>query len=130
MTGSTGWPTSLTGKGYRKGDRVAVLAGNTHKYLEIYFATGKLGMSVTPLNFRLSDSEIAYIVNDSEAVCFLVGDEYEERALGLEGGVARLSGTGSPWIPRSRGPSTTKRCWRGLPAGSRMWTWTRRRWRF
>jgi long-chain acyl-CoA synthetase len=75
----------LIGKGYRRGDRVAVLAGNTHKYLEIYFAAGKLGMSVTPLNFRLSDSEIAYIVNDSEAVCFLVGDEYEERALGLKG---------------------------------------------
>jgi long-chain acyl-CoA synthetase len=69
--------------GYRRGDRVAVLAANTYKYLEIYFAAGKLGMSVTPLNFRLSDPEIAYIVNDSEAVCFFVGDEYEDRALGI-----------------------------------------------
>ena len=88
----------LTGKGYRRGDRVAVLAGNTHKYLEIYFATGKLGMSVTPLNFRLSDSEITYIVNDSEAVCFLVGDEYEGRALGLK---AELPGIRN-WIALDR----------------------------
>lgn len=74
----------LTGMGYKKGDRVTVLAENTHKYLEIYFAAAKLGMSVTPLNFRLSDSELAHIINDSEAACFLVGDGYEERGLGLK----------------------------------------------
>jgi acyl-CoA synthetase (AMP-forming)/AMP-acid ligase II len=73
----------LVAMGYKRGDRVAVLAANTHKYLEIYFAAGKLGMSVTPLNFRLSDPEIAYVVNDSEAVCCLVGDEYEDRALSM-----------------------------------------------
>ncbi len=81
---------TLLGKGYRRGDRVAVLAANSHKYLEIYFAAGKLGMSVTPLNFRLSDAEIAYIVNDSEAVSFLVGDEYEERALGMKAELSRI----------------------------------------
>jgi acyl-CoA synthetase (AMP-forming)/AMP-acid ligase II len=80
----------LVKRGYRRGDRVAVLAANTHKYLEIYFAAGKLGMSVTPLNFRLSDAEIAYIVNDSEAVCFLLGDEYEERALGMKAELSRI----------------------------------------
>ncbi len=78
---------ALLGMGYGRGDRVAVLASNTHKYLEIYFAAGKLGMSVTPLNFRLSDGEISYIVKDSEAVGFLVGDEYEERALALKAGL-------------------------------------------
>lgn len=69
--------------GLKKGGRVTVLAENTHKYLEIYFATAKLGMSVTPLNYRLSDSELEHIVNDSEATCFIVGDAYEERALGI-----------------------------------------------
>jgi len=80
----------LLEKGCRRGEGVAVLASNTHKYLEIYFAAGKLGMSVTPLNFRLSDSEITYIVNDSEAVCFLVGDEYEERALSRKAEMAHI----------------------------------------
>jgi len=59
---------------------VAVLAENTHKYLETYFAAAKLGMSVTPLNFRLSDDEIVHVANDSEATGLFVGDEYEERA--------------------------------------------------
>jgi len=66
--------------GVNKGDRVAVLAENSHKYLEIYFAASKMGMSVTPINFRLADAEIVHIVNDSEAVLGFAGDTYEDRA--------------------------------------------------
>lgn len=72
---------ALTKMGFKPGDRVTVLAENTHKYLEAYFAAAKLGMSTTPLNFRLSDDEIIHIINDSEAACFFAGDGYEERAL-------------------------------------------------
>jgi len=70
---------ALAKMGCRPGDRLTVLAENTHKYLEVYFAAAKLGMSVTPLNYRLSDDEIIHIVNDSEASCFFAGDGYEER---------------------------------------------------
>ena len=69
---------ALTQMGYKTGDRITVLAENTHKYLEMYFAVGKLGMSLTPLNFRLSDPELEHIVTNSEATCFLVADGYEE----------------------------------------------------
>ncbi|MBW2369949.1 MAG: long-chain-fatty-acid--CoA ligase [Deltaproteobacteria bacterium] len=75
---------ALTQMGYKKGDRITVLAENSHKYLEMYFATSKLGMSLTPLNFRLSDSELEHIVTNSEASCFLVADGYEERAQGFK----------------------------------------------
>ncbi len=71
---------ALTQMGLKRGDRVAVLAENTHKYLEIYFAAAKLAMSVTPLNFRLSDEEIRHIVEDSESLVLFVGDPYEDRA--------------------------------------------------
>ena len=81
---------ALADMGYKKGDRLTILAENTHKYLEVYFAAAKLGMSVTPLNFRLSDSEIEHIVNDSEATCFIVGDGYEERASGLREKLANI----------------------------------------
>jgi acyl-CoA synthetase (AMP-forming)/AMP-acid ligase II len=70
---------ALSRMGFKKGGRVTVLAENTHKYLEIYFAVAKLGMSVTPLNFRLSDDELIHVVNDSEASCFFAGDGYLER---------------------------------------------------
>lgn len=70
---------ALSGTGMKQGGRVTVLAENTHKYLEIYFAAAKLGMSVTPLNFRLSDDELCLVVNDSEASCFFAGDGYLDR---------------------------------------------------
>jgi long-chain acyl-CoA synthetase len=71
---------ALLQRGFRRGDRVAVLAENTHKFLEVYFAVAKAAMSVTPLNFRLSDDEIVHILNDSESCAVFAGDGYEERA--------------------------------------------------
>ncbi|MBW1829757.1 MAG: AMP-binding protein, partial [Deltaproteobacteria bacterium] len=75
---------ALSNLGYKKGDRLAVLSENTYKYLEIYFAVAKLGMSVTPLNFRLSDAEIEHIVVDSESTCLLVGEGYDKRTLRMK----------------------------------------------
>jgi long-chain acyl-CoA synthetase len=72
---------ALINLGCKKGDRIAILAENTHKYLEVYFASGKIGVSVTPINFRLSDKEILHIINDCEAVALIVGDGYAERVI-------------------------------------------------
>ena len=70
---------ALIGLGCEKGERLAILSENTHKYMEVYFAAAKAGMSITPLNFRLSNSELVHITNNSEAVIFLAGDGYESR---------------------------------------------------
>lgn len=67
--------------GLKKGGRVTILAENTYKYMEVYFAAAKIGVSVTPLNFRLSDKEIGYIANDCEATIYFAGDGYEDRSL-------------------------------------------------
>src|SRR5438067_11385541 len=51
--------------GVRKGDRFAVLAVNSHRYLELFHA-GFLGAGViNPLNLRLAPKELAFILNDS-----------------------------------------------------------------
>jgi acyl-CoA synthetase (AMP-forming)/AMP-acid ligase II len=71
---------ALIGLGCSKGDRVAIMSENCSKYLESYFAAAKIGMSVTPINVRLGDDEIVFIVNDCEASVFMVGDGYEERS--------------------------------------------------
>ena len=76
---------ALLGLGCSKGDRVAIMADNCAKYLEAYFAAAKIGMSVTPLNVRLGDDEIVFVVNDSESTVFIVGDGYEERAAKISG---------------------------------------------
>ncbi len=76
---------ALGALGIGKGDRLAVLSENTYKYLEIYFAAFKLGISVTPLNFRLADPEITHILKDSESTVLFAGDGYEKRALKMLG---------------------------------------------
>jgi O-succinylbenzoate-CoA ligase len=74
---------ALIGLGLKKGGHVTILAENTYKYMEVYFGAAKVGLSVTPLNFRLSDAELTYIVNDSEATIYFAGEKLEERSLSL-----------------------------------------------
>jgi long-chain acyl-CoA synthetase len=74
---------ALADLGLQPGERLAILSDNSARYLETYMAAAKLGVSVTPLNTRLGDSELDYIVRDSEAVVIVAGDGYENRAATL-----------------------------------------------
>jgi long-chain acyl-CoA synthetase len=51
--------------GVEKGDRVAVLAMNSHLYLELYHACYLGAGVVNPLNLRLAPKELAFILKDS-----------------------------------------------------------------
>jgi fatty-acyl-CoA synthase len=53
------------GIGFR--DRVAVVMGNRPEFIEAVLAANLLGAIAVPLNFRLTGSEAAYILNDSGA---------------------------------------------------------------
>jgi len=76
--------------GCRKGDGLAVMADNCSKYLEVYFAAAKIGVRVTPVNVRLGDDEIIYIINDSETTFFVVGDGYEEKVKQMKNGFKNI----------------------------------------
>jgi acyl-CoA synthetase (AMP-forming)/AMP-acid ligase II len=58
---------SLAALGVEREAKVAVLALNCHKYIEIYYAVAKLGAVSVPVNFRLSMEELAYVINHSDA---------------------------------------------------------------
>lgn len=73
--------------GYGKSDRLCIMADNCSKYLEVYFGAAKIGMSVTPINLRLGEQELLYIVEHCEATLFIVGDEYEERVKKMKTGL-------------------------------------------
>ena len=74
--------------GVGKGDRVAVLAHNCAETLELFFALGKLGAVLVPLNSRLATSELAYILNDAQPkVCFY-GPDFAATALELAHGLS------------------------------------------
>jgi len=51
--------------GVTKGDRVAVLAYNRADYITLFFAAGRLGAILVPLNFRLALDEFFYFFQDA-----------------------------------------------------------------
>jgi fatty-acyl-CoA synthase len=69
--------------GIQKGDRIAVLAYNSSDILELFFACGKLGAILVPINFRLVAREVQYILENSEAKMVFFGPEFAELIKGL-----------------------------------------------
>jgi acyl-CoA synthetase (AMP-forming)/AMP-acid ligase II len=55
----------LRNLGVQRGDRVAWLGPNHAAFLELLFATGKLGAVLSPVNHRLDSSVVAYVLEDS-----------------------------------------------------------------
>src|ERR1035441_5063696 len=51
--------------GINPGDRFAVLAANSHEYMELYHAAMFGAGIINPLNIRFAPSELAYVLNDS-----------------------------------------------------------------
>ena len=74
---------ALQSLGVNKGDRVAVMALNSIPYVEMYYATAKLGGAFVPLNYRAKREELAYMVNNSEASVLFVGERYLELATAI-----------------------------------------------
>ncbi len=62
--------------GVQKGDRVAVLSLNELEYVALFFATSVLGATIVPVNYRLTPSEVGYIVKDCEAKLLIAHDDF------------------------------------------------------
>ena len=63
--------------GIGKGDRVATLAWNSHRHLEIYWAAPLFGAVLHTLNFRLSAQDLTYIINHAgDSVIFADASVY------------------------------------------------------
>ena len=66
---------ALAGLGVAKGDRVAVLATDIPEYMEIA-CTSKAGKVCVPVNWRLKEPEMAYVINHSGANTVFVVEQY------------------------------------------------------
>lgn len=51
--------------GIRRGDRVGIFSRNSAEYVMCYMAIASLGAISVPINFQLSNREIAYIIKDA-----------------------------------------------------------------
>ena len=69
---------ALAELGLEQGDRLALVSGNTHYFLETQFAAQQLGIVYVPINYRLIASEYEYILNDCEAKAVIADYEYAD----------------------------------------------------
>ena len=67
----------LQARGVRHGDRVAFLGLNQPMFLFAMFGTAHLGAIFVPLNFRLTGSELAFMIEDCGAVALIVDAQLE-----------------------------------------------------
>ena len=51
--------------GLRKGDRIGILAQNSPEYVCAFFASGKTGIVLVPLNSRQTSHELSFVVEDA-----------------------------------------------------------------
>jgi len=75
-----GW---LTAVGVGRGDRVALYARNHPESFVTLLAASRIGALMVPLNWRLSEAELAWQIADSAPALILHGPEFAAMATGL-----------------------------------------------
>ena len=65
---------ALARLGVKEGDRVATLAWNNYRHLELYYAVPCMGAVLHTLNLRLSPDQLAFIANDAADTVIVVDD--------------------------------------------------------
>jgi fatty-acyl-CoA synthase len=88
------WAAALRARGVGRGDMVATLAGNRSEVAAAFFACGRLGAALLPLNWRLAAPELAPILADARPKLILGEGRFRDRAEGALNG----AGDASRWI--------------------------------
>ena len=106
---------AMTGRGVRRGMRVAILSHNCREFVIAYFALAKLGAISVPINFMLGAEEVAFILGHSGAEGMIVEGELGAvaiEALGAAGLADRpglrgwIAGGDAPDAPAGGGTGT------------------------
>ncbi|WP_407156949.1 acyl-CoA synthetase [Bradyrhizobium sp. STM 3557] len=100
VCGDTGWSyaefhgivdrlaAGLAARGITKGERLAILARNSHAFVALRFALARLGAVLVPINFMLKAEEVAYILRHAGA-----------RMLATDTGLAPLARGAAALVP-------------------------------
>jgi long-chain acyl-CoA synthetase len=69
---------AMLGRGIKRQDKVALLMHNNLEFIEMYNGLARIGAISVPINFRLVPKEIAYVIDNADAVALIVGKELLE----------------------------------------------------
>ncbi len=81
---------ALRDLGVTAGDRVALMFSNDVRFLESLFAPMRLGAVSVPLNTRMGDDMLRYVVEDAEATVLIANAAMAERAAVLAAALPTL----------------------------------------
>jgi long-chain acyl-CoA synthetase len=70
----------LIDRGIKSGQRVALMWPNDIRYVESMLGTMRAGAVAVPLNVKLGDDILTYVLDDSDSVAMIVSPEMESRA--------------------------------------------------
>jgi crotonobetaine/carnitine-CoA ligase len=76
--------------GVKKGDKIAILLNNCLEFPCAWLATNMIGAVMVPVNARFVATEIAYIVNHSEARVLITEDRHLETVEGIRKNLSHL----------------------------------------
>jgi fatty-acyl-CoA synthase len=94
------WAAVLRSSGVGRGQRVATMLGNRQEHVALFFACGRVGAMLVPLNWRLAAAELASVLADSQPT-LIVG---EQRYRAVTEGALRIADASvgatvrAPWI--------------------------------
>lgn len=74
---------ALRSFGLTKGSCVGILQTNCNQYVEVYYATSKLGGTFVPLNYRAKIEELKYMIHTAQIEALFVGERYVDLALSV-----------------------------------------------
>lgn len=89
----TEFANALSDLGIEKGDRVSLFMHNSAEFAVAIYAISRAGAVINPINYRLAESELSYILEDSETNVLLYEHEIRdtvEKAMEANSPVDRL----------------------------------------
>jgi acyl-CoA synthetase (AMP-forming)/AMP-acid ligase II len=81
---------AFTKLGIKKEQNVAILLHNCPEFIETLFACFKAGIGTVPINFRLHPKECSFIIDNSEAVAVVLGDDFRDSLYALKNEMPRV----------------------------------------
>jgi len=90
---------ALKSAGIKKGDRVATIAWNNYRHIEIYYAVSSIGAIVHTINPRLKPEQIAWMVNHAEDTMLMFDTTFGP----IVDGVSAACPTVKKWVCNPKG---------------------------
>ena len=66
----------LRDAGLEPGDKIAIMCVNTPEFMEVFFAAQKLGCVPVNVNYRYVGTELAYLLDNSDAAALIFHDQF------------------------------------------------------